>query len=78
LTILLDLPVEAAMMRIIGAPDRLEKRGGTFYARVRNGFLSQLPRASAKSVVIDAQQPLQEVHQQIASFVAESLGSIQI
>ena len=78
MTILLDLPVNTAMARIGANPDRLEKRGEAFYQRVRNGFLSQLNRSSAKTVVINAEKTLQEIHLQISKVVSECLGSIQI
>jgi dTMP kinase len=78
ITILLDLPVATAMARIGANPDRLEKRGEAFYQRVRNGFLSQLNRSSPKTVVINAEKTLQEIHLQISKVVSECLGSIQI
>ncbi len=78
ITILLDLPVNAAMARIGANPDRLEKRGEAYFQRVRTGFLSQLNRSSAKTVVINAEKTLQEIHLQISKVVSECLGSIQI
>jgi dTMP kinase len=61
LTILLDMPAEAAMKRIDRPTDRMESRGVRYMESVRQAFLEQLPRASEATVVIDADQPPEQV-----------------
>jgi dTMP kinase len=70
ITILLDLPVELAMSRMKGPQDRLEKRGLDYFQRVRDGFLTQLPRASSKWLVVDATQTPEVIHQRIVAFLS--------
>lgn len=70
ITILLDLPVELAMARMKGPQDRLEKRGRDYFQRVRDGFLTQLPRASRKTLVVDATQTPEVIHQRIVAFLS--------
>jgi dTMP kinase len=72
ITILLDLPVELAMSRMKGPQDRLEKRGQDYFQRVRDGFLSQLSRASRKTLVVDATQAPEVIHQRIVAFLRSS------
>ncbi|MFN5769181.1 MAG: dTMP kinase [Pirellulaceae bacterium] len=73
ITILLDLPVERAMSRMKGPQDRLEKRGQDYFQRVRDGFLTQLPRASRKTLVVDATQTPEVIHQRIVAFLTSTL-----
>jgi dTMP kinase len=65
LTVVLDLPSEAAAARIRGKPDRaldrIERRGPDFHARVREGFLIEARQQSGRIVVIDAAQPIERV-----------------
>lgn len=72
ITILLDLPVELAMSRMKGPQDRLEKRGRDYFQRVRDGFLMQLPRASSKTLVVDATQTPEVIHQRIVAFLSSN------
>jgi dTMP kinase len=70
ITILLDSPVELAMSRMKGPQDRLEKRGRDYFQRVRDGFLTQLPHASSKTLVVDATQTPEVIHQRIVAFLS--------
>ena len=65
LTLVLDLPVETALARLGAGQDRLEKRGPTYFEKVRTGFLEQMTRASDRSVRIDATRSPDEVHSEI-------------
>ncbi len=65
LTVVLDLPVEVARARVGGSKDRLEKRSGEFFERVRTGFLEQVSRASKHFLVVDATHSIEDVHTQI-------------
>lgn len=69
LTIVLDLPIELAVTRIQRTRDRLESRGQEYFERVRRGFLQQHQNAGGRSLVIDASQPIEAVHQQILTAV---------
>ena len=64
LTIVLDMPAEAAAGRISGLPDRMEQQGAAFHARVREGFLSEARRRD-EIVVVDATGSIDEVQAKI-------------
>ncbi len=58
LTVLLDVPPEAARERFTEAPDRLESEPAEFHARVRAGFLTLAAAAPERYLVVDgAQEP---------------------
>lgn len=59
LTFLVDIPVEVSRdrMRSRGRADRLEREGGAFHARVRNGYLELAERFANRFVVLDGTQP---------------------
>jgi dTMP kinase len=59
LTMVLDLPAEAAAARIRRTPDRMERQGPDFHARVREGFLAEARQHPGKIVVIDASQSIE-------------------
>ena len=61
LTLLLDMPAAAAMRRLNRPADRMESRGEAYLESVRQAFLRQLPNASEKTAVIDADRPVQDV-----------------
>jgi dTMP kinase len=65
LTILLDMPAEAAAARICGQLDRMERQGAAFHARVRDGFLAEAARRPNEIVVINAAQPVDQVQAEI-------------
>ncbi len=68
-TIVLDIDPEVAVKRLKRGPDRLEKRGIEYFRLVRNGFLNQILNAGGKSLVVNADQDIMQIHQQIVSFV---------
>lgn len=79
LTVLLDLPVDVAMHRIAlrqsdRPSDRMEARGADYLAAVRDAFLTHLPRASERSLVVDARQSVDEMAEQIAATVLPLVG----
>lgn len=76
LTIILDMPVEVAATRIVGSRDRLESRGDDYFRQVRQGFLDQCHRASPKSIVVDATQSVEAIHQQIKAAVSVSFDLV--
>jgi dTMP kinase len=65
LTIVLDLPAEAAAARIGRAPDRMEMQGLEFHRRVREGFLAEARLQSGRIVVIDAARSVEAVQEDL-------------
>ncbi len=61
LTIVLDLPAEAAAARLQRTLDRMERQGDDFHQRVRQGFLLEAARQPDRIVVVDAAQGIEEV-----------------
>jgi dTMP kinase len=86
LTIILDVPAEVAVARTGGARDRMEDRPQTYQAKVRDGFLAALSRASqsgtdgrcpyypAPLVAIDASSDSDRVFAEIQREVARVLA----
>jgi dTMP kinase len=70
LTIVLDLPVELALKRRLGPADHIERRDGAFHARVRAGFLAEAARRPERIQVINADQPVEAIHEQICRLIA--------
>ncbi|TWU60530.1 Thymidylate kinase [Rubripirellula tenax] len=65
ITIVLDMPAVDAMARIDRPADRMEARGVEYLESVRQAFLKQLPHASEKTAVIDANQNADQVAQDV-------------
>ncbi|SIT10690.1 dTMP kinase [Neptunomonas antarctica] len=78
LTILLDLPVEVGMARVMqrGAPDRFEQEKLAFFDKVRQGYHRRLRAEPDRFALIDATQSLDHVQQQIAQALTEKLGLV--
>ncbi|MFQ6371083.1 dTMP kinase [Shewanella sp. YIC-542] len=76
LTLYLDIPPAVGMARAAsrGALDRIEQQALTFFERARATYLS-LAAADDTIVVIDANQPLAQVHRDIRHTLAQRLGS---
>lgn len=73
LTILLDMPAQAAAGRISGRPDRMEQQGAAFHARVREGFLTEAARRPNEICVINAAGPVDQVQAEIRTAAKRSL-----
>jgi len=65
LTIVLDMPAEAAARRLDRQPDRMESQGEAFHARVRAGFLAEAARQPDGIVVVNAAQSIEQVQADI-------------
>jgi dTMP kinase len=70
LTLILDLDPARGMERKTGEPgaiaaDRIEARPSAYHQRVREGFQEYATRLGAAAVVLDADQPIEALHQQI-------------
>jgi dTMP kinase len=82
LTLVLDLPPEAARARVGGARDRIEDRPESYHARVRDGFLRAASRARdgacpeypAPIVVVDDSADPETVAARIRSEVERALA----
>ena len=75
LTLILDMPVEAALARRKGSPDRFESRDALYHARLRQGFLTEAQRDPHRLRVLDASQPIEVVHERICQEVARVLAT---
>jgi dTMP kinase len=69
LTIVLDVPADAAAARIARPLDRMEKQGAEFHARVREGFLAEAARSPGQIVVVNAARSVEEVQEEIRKIV---------
>src|SRR5262249_15093526 len=63
LTLVLDLPLEAARARRQGPADRVESRATNYHVRVREGFLAEARRRPERIRVVDASQPVEVVQE---------------
>ncbi|HEY1599199.1 MAG TPA: dTMP kinase [Pirellulales bacterium] len=75
LTIVLDMPPEAATTRLARPLDRMERQGDEFRHRLRQGFLAEASRRPEQIVVIDAARPIEAVKADIFRAVEERLSS---
>jgi len=73
LTLLLDMPAEAAMARLDRPKDRMESRGIEYMEAVRMAFLVQVPRAAHTTAVIPADRSIEEIHLDIVTAVREAM-----
>jgi len=65
LTIVLDMPAEAAAARLDRERDRMEQQGDRFHARVRDGFLAEAARQPDRIVVVSAAQSSEQVQAEV-------------
>jgi dTMP kinase len=75
LTIVLDLPPDAARRRRGRPADRMENRAADYQQRVREGFLSEARRRPERIRVVDASGSVEEVHAQICQEVARVMAA---
>jgi dTMP kinase len=66
LTLVLDLPPDAARLRRGRTADRMESRGAEYDERVRDGFLAEAKAQPDAVRVIDASPPVEVVHEAVA------------
>ena len=71
LVILLDLPVEVAVTRRGGTPDRMEANTSDFFERVRLGYLEMAKSSPERWAVIDATASLDAVTAQVDQVLGE-------
>jgi dTMP kinase len=75
LTLVLDLPLEIALLRRKRAPDRMESRAREYQERVREGFLAEARRRPERIRMIDATPSIDAVHQRICKEVESVLAA---
>lgn len=73
LTVILDLPVEAAAARRGRSADRVEGRGTDYLDRVRHGFLTEAAANTTTIRVLDASPDIETVQQHLRRIAAEFL-----
>lgn len=66
----LDLAPEAALERLGGERDRIERRPLEFHRRVREGFLAEAARLGSRAAVLDAR----EAADTVAEAAADAVG----
>lgn len=74
LTVLLDLPTEAAAARRQargGASDRLESEAEAFHVAVREGFLALAAAEPGRFLVLDATSSVTELHEHIVARITQ-------
>jgi dTMP kinase len=64
-TFVLDLPVEMALRRRQGPPDRVESRDAAYHSRVRAGFLAEAQLHPQSIRLVDASASVAVVHERI-------------
>ena len=69
LTIVLDMPADAAAGRLDRQLDRMEQQGAEFHARVREGFLTEVARRPKEIVVINAARSIDQIQTDIRKAV---------
>jgi dTMP kinase len=73
LTILLDLPPMAGLVRRAPSADRLEAEPAEFHQRVREGFLAQARAEPHRYLVLDATRPPGEISREIQDRIRDML-----
>ncbi|GAB6159181.1 dTMP kinase [Desulfotomaculum varum] len=76
LTVLLDIPPQEGLQRSRQdrPADRLESESLAFYQRVRSGYLALARQNPAAYLVLDARQPVQQLHRVICQAVGGLIG----
>ena len=74
LTLLLDMPADAASARLKRSLDRMELQGDAFHARVRDGFVAEARRRPREIRAIDASRSIEEVHAEVREAVSAILN----
>jgi dTMP kinase len=73
LTVILDLPADAAAARRGRAADRMEARGPDYLERVRQGFLAEAARHPDSFRIVDATPNIDTVQQQLHEVIGAFL-----
>jgi dTMP kinase len=74
LTVLLDLDPRIGLTRLTGDPDRLERAGEAFHARIRQAFLDRAAAEPGRWLVLDASGTVEQIHAAVRPPVVAALG----
>jgi dTMP kinase len=74
-TVILDVDVEMAALRMNRALDRIEQKGKEYHKKVREGFL-KLAESYEKVVLVDGRDTIEAVHKQVVESVEKLPGQI--
>jgi dTMP kinase len=74
LVVVLDVPPEAAALRLNRPLDRMEQQGDAFRQRLREGFLKEAARDPEHIVVVDAGRSIEAVHADVVAVVEHALS----
>jgi dTMP kinase len=77
LTIVLDMPPEAAAARLARPLDRMEQQGDDFRRRLRLGFLAEAGSRPEQIVVVDAARAIDVVQAEIRRALEEHLPPLR-
>ena len=69
----LDLDPAECRRRQSGPADRIEQRSLDYHARVRTGFVAEAERAPERITLLNANRPVEMVHEEICREVARAL-----
>jgi dTMP kinase len=75
LTLVLDMPPEAATRRIERALDHMERQGDEYRSRLRAGFIAEAARRPDRITVINAAQSVEQVHSDIRAAIGRLFSS---
>ena len=73
LVLLLHLEPEAGLLRSLEEPDRIELEGQDFHAKVADAYLRMAEEHPERFVVVDADRPPEQVHEQVIEALARVL-----
>jgi len=73
-TFLLDMPPQAADLRMTRGLDRMERQGDDYRQRLRDGFLAEAARDGGNIVVVDADRPVDAVQAEVRQIAERLLG----
>lgn len=80
LTLLLDMPVEAARERVVSrgeSPDRFERERSAFFTAVRRAYLARAAADPGRFAVVDASRTLSAVGEQIEGLLEARVAAWQ-
>ncbi|MCI0680707.1 MAG: dTMP kinase [Gemmataceae bacterium] len=73
LIFVLDLPIDVAQSRRKAQADRMERRDGAFFSKVRDGFVAEARRRPERIRVVDAAQPVDRIQETMRAVIASWL-----
>lgn len=69
ITFVFDIDTETSMKRVGKEKDRMESAGFEFHTKVRNGYLEIAKKEPERIKVIDASKSIEEIHQEVLSYL---------